>query len=213
MADMTGSDGHYGDGDRVGVGPHPHPWPAEPHFDRELLETGDRRNVTDRYRYWTVDAIVADLDTRRHGVHVAIENWEHDFNIGTVVRNANAFLSAAVHIIGPHRWDRRGAMSTHRYQHLHHHPDVETFTRWVDVNALPIIAIDNVDGAVPIESAALPARCVLAFGQEGPGLSTELLRVSSMTCEITQWGSTRSLNAGVASGIALYEWCRQHADR
>ncbi len=194
----------------VGLGPHAQPWPTEPHFDPELLAAGDRRNVVDRYRYWTVDAIVADLDPRRHGFHVAIENWEHDFNIGTVVRNANAFLAAAVHVIGPHRWDRRGAMSTHRYQHLHHHADISAFSAWTARHSVPIVAIDNIEGSVPIDSTSLPRQCVLLFGQEGPGLSPEASAAATMTCAITQYGSTRSLNAGVASGIAMYEWARQH---
>ncbi len=194
----------------VGLGPHPQPWPTEPHFDPELLAGGDRRNVVDRYRYWTVEAIVDDLDLRRHGLHVAIENWEHDFNIGTVVRNANAFLASAVHIIGPHRWDRRGAMSTHRYQHLHHHATISAFAAWAAEQSVPIVAIDNIEGSVPIERTSLPRECVLLFGQEGPGLSPEANAAASMTCAITQFGSTRSLNAGVASGIAMYEWARQH---
>ena len=194
--------------DPVGLGPHPQPWPTEPHFDPELLAGGDRRNVVDRYRYWTV---VDDLDLRRHGLHVAIENWEHDFNIGTVVRNANAFLATAVHIIGPHRWDRRGAMSTHRYQHLHHHATISAFAAWAAEQPVPIVAIDNIEGSVPIERTSLPRECVLLFGQEGPGLSPEASAAASMTCAITQFGSTRSLNAGVASGIAMYEWARQHA--
>lgn len=194
----------------VGVGPHPLPWPDDARLDPVLLAEGDRRNVADHYRYWSVDAIVADLDPRRHGFHVAIENWEHDFNIGTVVRNANAFLAAAVHIVGPHRWDRRGAMSTHRYLHLHHHRDVGEFTDWCRQRALPVVAIDNVEGSVPIESAELPAHCVLMFGQEGPGLSDAALAAADMTCAITQYGSTRSLNAGVASGVAMYAWVTQH---
>ena len=197
----------------VGVGPHLEPWPDDDRLDPELLREGDRRNVLDRYRYWTVDAIVADLDTRRHPFHVAIENWEHDFNIGTVVRNANAFGAAGVHIIGPHRWDRRGAMSTHRYLHLDHHRDVESFVDWAASAALPIVAIDNVVGAVSIESAALPGACVMLFGQEGPGLTPAAIEAAELTCEITQYGSTRSLNAGVASGIAMYSWALQHAPR
>jgi tRNA G18 (ribose-2'-O)-methylase SpoU len=196
----------------VGVGPHPLPWPDDDRLDPELLAAGDRRNVADHYRYWSVEAIVADLDPRRHGFHVAIENWEHDFNIGTVVRNANAFLAAGVHIIGPHRWDRRGAMSTHRYLHLHHHRDVDEFADWCAERDLGIVAIDNVDGSMPIESTALPTRCVLLFGQEGPGLSDAALAAADMTCAITQYGSTRSLNAGVASGIAMYAWVTQHVD-
>ncbi len=196
---------------RIGVGPHPDPWPVDDRLDAELLATGDRRNVVDRYRYWTVDAIVDELDSRRHGFHVAIENWEHDFNIGTVVRNANAFLAAAVHIIGPRRWDRRGAMSTHRYLRIHHHDTVEAFAGWADQRELPIVAIDNVERALPIESTSLPERCALVFGQEGPGLSPEALAAAHMVCAISQYGSTRSLNAGVASGIAMYAWAVQHA--
>lgn len=197
----------------TGVGPHPKPWPAGAQFDPELLENGDFRNVVDQYRYWSLDAIVEDLDRRRHGFHVAIENWEHDFNIGTVVRNANAFLAASVHIIGERRWDRRGAMSTHRYQHVENHPDIESFAIWAQKNKLPIIAIDNVGGSVAIETARLPKECVLLFGQEGPGLSKQALAASSMICEITQFGSTRSLNAGVASGVAMFAWALQHAER
>ena len=195
----------------VGVGPHPHPWPTGDCFDQDLLANGDRRNVIDQYRYWTVDAIVADLDRRRHGFHVAIENWEHDFNIGTVVRNANAFLAAGVHIVGGHRWNRRGAMSTHRYQHLYHHPDIAAFAEWATGESVPIVAIDNLAQAVPIETAALPSPCVMLFGQEGAGLSAEAQAASSMMCAITQYGSTRSLNAGVASGIAMYAWVSQHS--
>jgi tRNA G18 (ribose-2'-O)-methylase SpoU len=195
----------------VGVGPHAKPWPDDDRLDSELLRDGDRRNVLDHYRYWTVEAIVADLDTRRHPFHVAIENWEHDFNIGTVVRNANAFGAAGVHIVGPHRWDRRGAMSTHRYLHLHHHTDVDALIAWAAEAKVSIVAVDNVPGAVSFESADLPRDCVMLFGQEGPGLTDEALAAASMTCEITQYGSTRSLNAGVASGIAMYAWASQHA--
>jgi tRNA G18 (ribose-2'-O)-methylase SpoU len=195
----------------VGVDPHPEPWPNDRRLDPELLEHGDRRNVIDRYRYWSVEAIVDDLDSRRHRFHVAIENWEHDFNIGTVIRNANAFGAAGVHIIGPHRWDRRGAMSTHRYLHLHHHSDVAAFADWARQHDTTIVAIDNIDGSVPIESTPLPETCVLLFGQEGPGLSADAVRVADVICAITQYGSTRSLNAGVASGIAMYAWATAHA--
>jgi len=196
--------------DEIGVGPHPRPWPASSRFDRELLEAGDRRNVVDHYRYWTREAIIADLDTRRHPFHVAIENWEHDFNIGTVVRNANAFLASAVHIVGKRRWNRRGAMVTDRYQHVHHHPDFDAFADWAAGEDLPIIGIDNIEGSVPIESTPLPRAGILLFGQEGPGLTTQAQKVVEMTCAITQFGSTRSMNAGVASGIAMYAWAAQH---
>lgn len=204
--------GHGSDADAVGVGPHPEPWPEGEWFDPELLAAGDRRNVVDRYRYWRLESIVADLDARRHSFHVAIENWEHDFNIGTVVRNANAFMAAEVHIVGRKRWNRRGAMVTDRYQHVRHHRSVEEFARWCAAQDLLIIGIDNLPGSVPIETTALPTRCVLVFGQEGPGLSDAVREAASMTCSIAQFGSTRSINAGVASGIAMHMWILQHAD-
>ncbi|MEA2001440.1 MAG: RNA methyltransferase [Actinomycetota bacterium] len=194
----------------VGVGPHPEPWPDDPRLDPELLAAGDRRNVLDRYRYWTREAIVADLDTRRHPFHVAIENWQHDFNIGAVVRNANAFLAAEVHIIGKRRWNRRGAMVTDRYQHVHHHATVEEFVVWSNEHDVPVIGIDILPGSVPLETASLPRKCVLVFGQEGPGLSPEMQRHCSVVYSIAQYGSTRSINAGVASGIAMHAWIREH---
>jgi tRNA G18 (ribose-2'-O)-methylase SpoU len=195
----------------VGVGPHPQPWPDDPRFDPELLADGDRRNVVDKFRYWTMEAIIADLDTRRNPFHVAIENWQHDFNIGTVVRTANAFLAAEVHIVGKKRWNRRGAMVTDRYQHIRHHPTVDAFSQWASDNSVPIIGIDNLPGSIPIETARLPESCVLVFGQEGPGLSEGMRPVLSQTLSIAQYGSTRSINAGVAAGIAMHTWIRQHA--
>lgn len=195
---------------QVGVGRHPRPWPDDSRLDPDLLEHGDRRNVADRYRYWRREAIVADLDTRRHAFHVAIENWQHDFNIGTVVRNANAFLAGAVHIVGRRRWNRRGAMVTDRYQHIVHHADVESFASAMADLGLSVVGIDILPGAVPLESVRLPERSVLVFGQEGPGLSADMQAVCTMVCSIAQFGSTRSINAGVASGIAMHTWIRHH---
>ncbi|MDF1596884.1 MAG: TrmH family RNA methyltransferase [Acidimicrobiia bacterium] len=194
----------------VGVGPHPRPWPDDPRLDPELLEHGDRRNVVDEYRYWRHEAIVEDLDGRRHPFHVAVENWEHDFNIGSVVRNANAFMASAVHIIGKRKWNRRGAMVTDRYQHILHHPTIEGFVAWAGEAGLTVVGIDNLPGSVPIETTELPAGCVLLFGQEGPGLSEGARSAAAMVCSITQYGSTRSINAGVASGIAMHHWILQH---
>lgn len=197
-----------------GVGPWPggrDAWPADERYDPELLEHGDRRNVVDRYRYWRLEAIVADLDTRRHPFHVAIENWQHDLNIGSIVRTANAFAAETVHIVGRRRWNRRGAMVTDRYQHLMHHPDVADFVAWARGEALPIVAVDNVEGSVPVDSADLPERCVLLFGQEGPGLSSEALAAADLVVEITQYGSTRSMNAAAAAAIVMHEWARLHA--
>jgi tRNA G18 (ribose-2'-O)-methylase SpoU len=197
-------------GQEVGVGPHPEPWPDDPRLDEDLLRNGDRRNVIDRYRYWAHAAIVADLDLRRQPFHVAIENWQHDFNIGTVVRNANAFLAAEVHIVGKRRWNRRGAMVTDRYQHIRHHPTVAAFVEWVRSEQLSLVGVDLVPSSVPLESTELPERCVLVFGQEGPGLSPEMQQACDVVCGITQYGSTRSINAGVASGIAMHAWIRRH---
>lgn len=193
----------------VGVGPHPEPWPADTRFDPDLLAGGDRRNVVDRYRYWSNAAIVADLDARRHPFHVAIENWQHDMNIGSVVRNANAFLAAEVHIVGRRRWNKRGAMVTDRYQHVRHHDTIEALVAWARAADLPLVGVDILPGAEPIDRAVLPERCVLLFGQEGPGLSDAARGAVERICSIPQYGSTRSINAGVASGIAMYEWVRR----
>ena len=193
-----------------GVGPHPKPWPVGEQYDPELLANGDTRNVLDQYRYWTMEAIVAELDSRRHKFHVAIENWQHDLNIGSIVRTANAFLAAEVHIIGNRRWNRRGAMVTDRYQHVRHHPTVEEFLAWAKSENLPIIAIDNVPGCKKIEEYELPESCVLLFGQEGPGLSEPAIETSTVVLEISQFGSTRSINASAAAAIAMHCWIKSH---
>jgi tRNA G18 (ribose-2'-O)-methylase SpoU len=195
----------------VGVGPWEGPWPDDPRYDPDLLATGDTRNVADRYRYWRHDAIVAHLDSHRHEFHVAIENWQHDLNIGTVVRTANAFLAAEVHIVGRRRWNRRGAMVTDRYQHVRHHDTVAGLLEWAHGEGLTVVGIDNLPGSVPLETTTLPRRCVLLFGQEGPGLSDEARAALDMVCSVAQYGSTRSINAGVASGIAMHAWIRAHA--
>jgi tRNA G18 (ribose-2'-O)-methylase SpoU len=196
----------------VGVGPWPAgAWPVDDCYDPELLEHGDRRNVVDRYRYWRMEAIVADLDTRRHPFSVAIENWQHDLNIGSIVRTANAFAADAVHIIGRRRWNRRGAMVTDRYQHVVHHPDVAAFVAAMRADRVPIVAVDNVAGAVPVQAFAMPERCVLLFGQEGPGLSEEARSAADALIDIPQFGSTRSINAGAAAAIVMHEWIRRWA--
>ena len=195
----------------VGVGPWPGEWPDDDRLDPELLELGDRRNVVDRYRYWTVEAIVADLDARRHPLHVAIENWQHDMNIGSIIRTANAFNVAAVHVVGKRRWNRRGAMVTDRYQHVEHHPDVADLAAWAESTGLPLLGIDNLPEARPIETSALPEAAVMVFGQEGPGLTAAALDACSAHYSIAQYGSTRSINAGAAAAIAMHAWIRQHA--
>lgn len=193
-----------------GVGPWVGEWPTEPHYDTELLERGDSRNVVDRYRYWSMEAIRADLDATRHPFHVAIENWQHDMNIGSIVRSANAFAADTVHIVGRRRWNKRGAMVTDRYQHVLHHETVADLVEWARANDLPIIAIDNVPGSVIIETFALPERCILLFGQEGPGLSDEAIQAADAVVEISQFGSTRSINASAAAAVAMHSWVTQH---
>jgi tRNA G18 (ribose-2'-O)-methylase SpoU len=195
----------------VGVGPWPGgraAWPDDPRYDPELLEHGDARNVVDGYRYWSVDAIVADLDARRHPFSVAIENWQHDLNIGSIVRTANAFLAETVHIVGRRRWNRRGAMVTDRYQHIAHHPTIDDLV--AAAGGVPIVAVDNVPGSVDVVDAALPERCILLFGQEGPGLSPEALAAADLVVSIRQFGSTRSINAAAAASIVMHEWVRTH---
>lgn len=194
----------------VGVGPWPGRWPDDERYDPELLSHGDRRNVVDRYRYWRLEAVVADLDSRRHPFHVAVENWEHDLNIGSVVRTANAFLAAQVHVVGRRRWNRRGAMVTDRYQHLRHHADINALTAWAQGEGLPVLGVDNLPGAVPLETYDLPRACVLLFGQEGPGLSEEARKGCAAVLSIAQFGSTRSINAGAAAAIAMHAWVRRH---
>jgi tRNA G18 (ribose-2'-O)-methylase SpoU len=214
---MTSTDGVDGPGPAVGtdtsvgVGPWAGPWPEDPRYDPELLRAGDRRNVVDAFRYWRVEAIVAELDTRRHPFHVAIENWEHDFNIGSVVRTANAFNAAGVHVVGRRRWNRRGAMVTDRYLHVHHHEDAAALAAWADAAGLPLLGVDNLPGAVPLEDTELPRECVLVFGQEGPGLSEATRAACRQVLSIAQYGSTRSINAGAAAAIAMHSWIRVHA--
>ena len=196
----------------VGVGPWVGAWPEGERYDERLLAEGDRRNVVDRYRYWTMEAIVADLDSRRHDFHVAIENWQHDFNIGTIVRTANAFLAGEVHIVGNRRWNRRGAMVTDRYQHIRHHPSVEELSAYLHERGMTLLGIDNLPGSEPIEALTLPRRVCLLFGQEGPGLSQAAREACDGTFSIAQFGSTRSINASAAAAIAMHTWIRQHAD-
>lgn len=194
----------------IGVGPHPKPWPVGPEFDQELLEHGDQRNVLDEYRYWTVDAIVADLNTKRNPLHIAVENWKHDLNIGSLIRTANAFNVTGIHIVGKRDWNRRGAMVTDRYMSVQHHPTVKDFADWAKERELPIIGIDNIDVSKSLEHRPLPKECVLFFGQEGSGMSDEAVAVCEVVLAINQYGSTRSINASAAGAIAMYAWGLQH---
>jgi tRNA G18 (ribose-2'-O)-methylase SpoU len=196
----------------AGVGPWPGPLPTDPRYDPALLRDGDTRNVVDAYRYWTREAIIADVDNRRHPLHVAIENFAHDANIGGVVRTANAFAVDTVHIVGRRRWNRRGAMVTDRYQRLRHHDHVAGLLEFAAGAGLTVVAVDNVPGAVRLEQTALPRDCLLVFGQEGPGLTADARAGAAMTVSIAQFGSTRSINVAVAAGIAMHAWITQHGN-
>jgi tRNA G18 (ribose-2'-O)-methylase SpoU len=195
-----------------GVGPWPGPPPTDPRYDADLLRDGDTRNVVDAYRYWTREAIVADIDRRRHRLHIAIENFGNDANIGAVVRTANAFAVDTVHIVGRRRWNRRGAMVTDRYQRLRHHDSTAEMLVFAADAGLTVVAVDNVPGSVRLEQTTLPRDCLLVFGQEGPGITAEAATGAQLTVSIAQFGSTRSINAAVAAGIAMHTWVIQHAD-
>lgn len=202
-------------GESPGVGPWQGPPPSADEADRydpDLLRDGDTRNVVDAYRYWSREAIIADIDHRRHPLHIAIENFGNDANIGAVVRTANAFAVDTVHIVGKRRWNRRGAMVTDRYQRLRHHDTTAELLSFAADAGLTVVAVDNVPGAVRLEQTELPRHCLLIFGQEGPGITPEAQAGAAVTVSIAQFGSTRSINAGVAAGITMHAWITRHAD-
>ena len=199
-------------GESPGVGPWPGPPPDDGRYDPDLLRDGDTRNVVDAYRYWTREAIIADIDERRHPLHIAIENFGNDANIGGVVRTANAFAVHTVHIVGRRRWNRRGAMVTDRYQRLRHHDSTAALLDAAAREGLTVVAVDNVPGAARIEEVTLPREAMRVFGQEGPGITDDARAGAALTVSIAQFGSTRSVNAAVAAGIAMHTWIRQHAD-
>lgn len=181
-------------------------------FDPELIKHGDPRNVIDQYKTWSVAAIKTDLAQRAFPLHIAIENYQHDYNIGSIVRSANAFNVSAVHIIGKKHWNRRGAMATEKYLHVEHHQSTDDFLTWQQKNTkkYALIGIDNVTSSTPLSRTSLPEQSILVFGQEGPGLSEQMQQACACLIAIEQFGSTRSVNVGVAAGIILYEYVRRH---
>lgn len=185
--------------------------------NRPNFETGegltiqnDTRNVIDKYKGLSVAEIKDDLDRSRHDFHVAIENFQHDFNIGTIARNANAFNAAGIHIIGRRHWNRRGAMKTEAYMNIFHHETVMEFIDWAKQNNLKLIAIDNQKGSKKLNEIELEKGSILVFGNESNGLSKEMVEACKEMVAIEQFGSTRSVNVGVASGILMYEFVRQN---
>ena len=198
---------------KIGLGPweeeFPGTDPSDPRYDPELLKEGDRRNVQDRYRYWSVEAIRKDLDRRGYlDLEIACENWTHDFNIGSMVRSANAFGARGVHIIGPHKWNRKGSLMTEVYERVYEEPSISRLVTYAKASPLKphLIAVDNVEGSVPIESFKFPPASILIFCSEGTGLSHEALRAAEATVYIQQRGSVRSINAAAAAAIAMYAY-------
>lgn len=184
----------------------------KPNFEtgEGLTAQNDTRNVIDKYRGLTVGEIKSDLNKSRHNFHIAVENFQHDFNIGTIARNANAFNAAGIHIIGKKHWNRRGAMKTEAYMNVFHHKTVADFISWAKENDLILIAIDNQKGSKNLQDSELPKKSVLIFGNESDGLSKEMIEACEQMIAIEQFGSTRSVNVGVASGILMYEFVRRN---
>ncbi len=184
----------------------------KPNFEtgEGLTIQNDTRNVVDKYRGLTVGEIKSDLNKSRHNFHIAVENFQHDFNIGTIARNANAFNAAGIHIIGKKHWNRRGAMKTEAYMNVFHHKTVADFISWAKENGLILIAIDNQKGSKNLQDSELPKKSVLVFGNESDGLSKEMIEACEQMIAIEQFGSTRSVNVGVASGILMYEFVRRN---
>ncbi|MGO1562364.1 MAG: TrmH family RNA methyltransferase [Actinomycetaceae bacterium] len=209
--DGTPSDGEVAADREVGVGPWEGEAPDDARLDPELIVEGDRRNVVDRYRYWRVEAIAADMAARAQPLHLALMNTGRDLNIGSLVRTANAFNLASVQIVGRRRWNRRGAMVTDRYLRIGHRSDARELVDWARSEGLAIVGVDNLPGSVPLEGQALPERAVLVLGEESAGLTGELLGQCDLLVSITQYGSTRSLNVAAAGAIAMHAWMVQHA--
>ena len=170
----------------------------------------DFRNVIDKYKGQPLSKIVYDLDLADVGLHIAVENTERDFNMGTIVRSANAFGVRHVHVIGRRQWNKRGAMMTDKYLHLHYYADLDEFIAEMALRKKQIVAVDNIPGSKPLAVVDLPKNAVLVFGQEGPGISANLAQLAKMIVAIEQFGSTRSINVGVAAGIVMYAWLQRH---
>ena len=171
----------------------------------------DTRNVIDKFKGRSETEIVKELDAADHGLVIALENTERDFNMGTIVRSANAFGVRQIYVIGRRQWNKRGAMVTNRYLDVRHHPEPGELLDWAAADGYEVIGIDNGPGAQPLEGAALPERCLMVFGSEGEGISAELSAGCSRLLRIGQYGSTRSINVAAAAAVAMHTWILQHA--
>ena len=170
----------------------------------------DTRNLIDKFKGMPNEEIVAELDKSRIPLEIAIENLAHDFNIGTIVRNANAFNVSRVHIIGKRKYNRRGAMVTDKYLHIDHFATVEEFIADAHARGMLVVAVDNNrPESKPLASSELKMNSIFVFGSESDGISQELLDAADQAFYIEQLGSTRSINVGCASAIAMYEAVRR----
>ena len=170
----------------------------------------DPRNVIDKFKHVPESDIVRELDAADHRLIIALENTERDFNMGTIVRSANAFGVRRVIVIGRRQWNKRGAMATDKYLHVEYLPTTAEFVERMREEGRSIVAIDNVPGSVKLAQTELPRDAVLVFGQEGPGISEELIEAADVIVAIEQFGSTRSINVGAAATVAMYAWLQRH---
>lgn len=170
----------------------------------------DTRNLMDEYKGLPNEEVLSRLDQKRTSLEIAIENLSHDFNIGTIVRNANAFNVAKVHILGKRKYNRRGAMVTDKYLHMNHFENIADFVADAHTRGKIVVAIDNNrPESKPLQGAKLQPNSILVFGSESDGISQELLDLADCCYYIEQLGSTRSINVGCASAVALYEFTRR----
>lgn len=178
-------------------------------FDK-ITEMEDKRNVIDKFKGRSESEIINELDSEDHGLVIALENTERDFNMGTIVRSANAFGVRQIYVIGRRQWNKRGAMMTDKYLHITYLATTEEFIENMRNEGREIIAIDNIPGSVNMSQTSLSKRVVLVFGQEGPGISAELTDAADQIVAIEQFGSTRSINVGAAATVAMYCWLQQN---
>ena len=164
----------------------------------------DKRNIIDFYRDWKLEDIKIDLDRKCFPYSVLMEQWQGDFNIGGLVRNANAFAAKEVFYIGKKKWDRRGAVGTHHYTAVKYLDSYDCISSLKKEYIL--IGIDNVEGSVPMESFNWPDNSLMIFGEESFGITKDVLAMCDKIVGITQFGSVRSLNAAVASGITMFDY-------
>ena len=178
--------------------------------DKEIWHRwSDSRNVVDRYKTWKHDDIINDLQENSHPFSVMMEHWNGDFNIGTLIRNANVFNAHEVFYCGKKKYDRRGCVGTHHYVNLQHVSDASSTLKELK-QRYTFVCLDNVHDAIPIETFVWPENSLMIFGEEGIGISSKMLDMADHVVSITQYGSVRSMNVGTASGIAMYDFVKKH---